>query len=87
MKIALILGGIAAFVGLLVYMTMGQRQVRVEVCMEFQGRRNCAIASGPTRESTLRTATDNACGAIASGMTASMTCGATPPASVKWLTR
>lgn len=74
-----------AFIGLLTWLTMGQKQHRVEVCVEYESRNNCRIASGPTQEQALRTATDNACATIASGMTASMSCGRKPPVSVRWL--
>lgn len=77
--------GVVLFIGLLVYLTLGQKQIRAEVCVEFQGRQNCRIASGPTREQAVRTATDNACATISSGMTESMTCGRTPPVSVRFL--
>ncbi|HYO81463.1 MAG TPA: hypothetical protein VES20_08690 [Bryobacteraceae bacterium] len=73
------------FIGLLVYLSIGQGQVRVEVCVSFQGRQNCRIAAGPTEEQAIRTATDNACATIASGMTESMTCGRMPPVSVRRL--
>jgi hypothetical protein len=43
------------------------------------------VASGTTREQAVRTATDNACALIASGMTESMACTSAPPVSVKWL--
>jgi hypothetical protein len=75
----------AAFIALLTYMSLGMRQHRVEVCVEFQGRKNCRTAAGPTKEQALRTATENACGLIASGMTDSMACSQTPPVSVKYL--
>jgi hypothetical protein len=77
--------GVIVFIAVLAYMSMGMRQHRVEVCVNFQGRTNCRIASGPTQEQAVRTATDNACATIASGMTESMSCGQTPPTSVKWL--
>jgi hypothetical protein len=73
------------FIGLLVYLSLGQRQHRVEVCVEFKGRTNCRIASGPTEEQAIRTATDNACATITNGMTESMTCGRSKPASVRVL--
>jgi hypothetical protein len=57
----------------------------VEVCVEFQGQKNCRVASGPTKEAALRTATDNACATITNGMTESMSCSHNPPASTKWL--
>jgi hypothetical protein len=74
---------VVLFFGLLAYLTLGQKQIRVEVCVEFQGRQNCRIAAGPTQEQATRTATDNACATISSGMTESMTCGRTPPVSVR----
>lgn len=81
----IILALIAAvlFIGLLAYLTIGQRKVRMEVCVEFNGRQNCRTASGATEEQAIRTATDNACATISSGMTDSMTCGRTPPLSIK----
>jgi hypothetical protein len=81
----LALVAIIIFIGLLVYLSLGQRQVRVEVCVEFKGRQNCRIAAGPTEEQAIRTAADNACATITSGMTESMTCGRTPPLSIKRL--
>lgn len=85
MKTGGILLGIVAFIGLLVYLTMGGKQHRVEVCVDFQGRKNCRIASGSTRDGTIRAATDNACATITNGMTESMACSHAPPVSVKWL--
>lgn len=77
--------GVGVFIALLAYLTLGSKQFRVEVCMEFQGRTNCRTASGPTQEQALRTAAENACATISSGMTESMTCGRSQPVSVKWL--
>jgi hypothetical protein len=85
MKIVLILIGILAFIGLLVFLTMGQKQTRVEVCVEFGEQKNCRIAAGPNREAAVRTATENACATITNGMTESMTCGRQTPVSVKYL--
>jgi len=85
MKILVVLVCVLAFFGLLAYLTMGQKQYRVEVCVEFQGRKNCRIAAAATREAALRGATDNACATITSGMTESMACGHNPPVSVKYL--
>jgi hypothetical protein len=85
MKILLILVGVGIFLGVLTYLTVGQKQHRVEVCVEFQGQKNCRIASGQTKDGALRTATDNACATITNGMTESMACGHNPPVSVKWL--
>ncbi|MCP5118058.1 MAG: hypothetical protein GY953_45165 [bacterium] len=73
------------FLVVLIYSTMGLSQHRVEVCVEFNGRQDCRVASGATREEARRTATDNACALLTSGMTESMTCSAKPPVKVTWL--
>ena len=75
----------ALVLGLIVYSMMGVRSYRVEVCMEFGGGRNCRIASGSSREAALRTAVENACALLTSGVTGTIACGNTPPASVRWL--
>lgn len=67
-----------------IYFSMGLRQFTCEVCMEFQGRINCATASGTTREEAVRTATDTACATISGGMTESIQCSRTTPASIEW---
>ncbi len=85
MKVGLIVLAVIGFIGLLTYMSMGQKQHRVEVCVEFNGQKNCRTAAGPTRDQALRTATDNACATITNGMTESMSCGHKPPVSTKWL--
>lgn len=76
----------AVFVAAIVYSTINLRRFRAEVCMEFQGRTACRIAAAATREQAVRTATDNACALISSGMTDSMACTQTPPRSVRILT-
>ena len=85
MKVLLILVGVVLFFGMLAYMTMGQRQVRVEVCMEFNGRHNCGTAAGPTKNAALKTATENACALISGGVGETIACGNKQPESVKWL--
>lgn len=75
--------GFLLLAGIMTWMMMSGRRHRVEVCMEYRGQTACRTASGPTREEALRTATDNACALLASGMTDSMQCGRTPPKSVR----
>ena len=84
-KKALIVLGVLGFFGLLFYLTLGNRQNRVNVCMQFQGHTSCRIASGATRELALRTATQNACATISAGATDSMACESSRPVSLKWL--
>lgn len=58
--------------------------IRCQVCITFQGRQACRTASASTRELALRTATENACAVISSGVTDSGQCRNTPPDSVHW---
>ena len=83
-KVVIAIAGIIIFVGILFYLTLGQKRLRVEVCMSYQGRQNCAKASAETREQALRTATTNACALIASGVTDSLACERGTPVSVNW---
>jgi hypothetical protein len=79
---------IVVVIGAVVYTTMSASasRYRCEVCMEFQGRRACRIASAATEMQARRTAQENACALISSGVTDSMQCGNyTEPVSVKWL--
>ncbi|MCC6538775.1 MAG: hypothetical protein IT162_14565 [Bryobacterales bacterium] len=81
--IVLIFG--AAFLAVMYTSTRNLAAHRVEVCIEFNGREACRAASGATPELARRTATDNACALIASGMTDSIACSNTTPKSVKTL--
>jgi hypothetical protein len=79
---------VVAVIGAVVYTTMSasSSRYRVEVCVEFQGRSRCATAAAATEQGALRTAQENACAVISSGVTDSMQCGNyTKPVSVKWL--
>ena len=76
---------VAAFVAIVVYSTMSAGKHRVEVCLEYNGRSACRTASAATAESALRTAQDNACAFLASGMTDSIACGRAAPSKVTWL--
>lgn len=81
--IALAVG--VAFLAMMYSSFRGLTQYRVEVCMEYQGRQACRSAAASTPEQAQRTATENACALIASGMTDSMACSSTPPARLTWL--
>jgi hypothetical protein len=84
-KVKLAVGLVFIFlVGIILYSTMNLNRYECEVCMEFQGRTSCRTAAGSTREEAVRTATDNACADIASGMTENIACGHTPPKSIRW---
>jgi len=75
---------VAIVVGFVVYSTMNTGRIRCEVCITFHGRQNCRTASARTRELARRTATENACAEISSGVTDSNQCHETQPDSVRW---
>ncbi len=70
------------FAGVLFYSMAQQYDQVCEVCVTFKGRTACREAYGKTAEEATRTAADNVCGVIASGMTDSISCQNTPPDSV-----
>jgi hypothetical protein len=78
---------IVAFLAILLYSTlsMTRGRMRVEVCMEFNGRTNCGVASAKSRDAAMRTAITNACALISGGVTDSQQCESSKPVSVKWL--
>jgi hypothetical protein len=73
-----------AVLGVLVYSTLDLQGYSCEVCITFNGRTNCAKASGTTREEAQRTATDTACAPITGGMSETIGCSNTTPDSVNW---
>jgi hypothetical protein len=72
------------FLAMVVLTTFRGNRVRVEVCMEYRGARDCRSAQATTREDALRTAVTNACAQLAGGVIDTSNCERTPPASVVW---
>jgi len=80
--IATVLGILAAGATLVLILwsvTTAQTRVSCEVCLVFNGRDVCREALGATEEEATRTAVDNACAQVASGMTASVACTTRTP--------
>jgi hypothetical protein len=73
----------AAVLGLIVFSTLSLGGQACEVCMEYQGMSRCRTAHGSTREEAIKTATENACAFLSSGVTDSIACNNTPPKSVR----
>jgi len=73
-----------AIIAVIVYSTMNLARYRVEVCMQFNGRTSCRTTSGSTQDFALRTAMQNACAEIASGVTDSIACEHSQPVKVTW---
>lgn len=75
--IALAVATLALVVGALV----DSIRYRCEVCVTFVGRTECREAVGPTAAEASRTAQDNACAFLASGMTQVVSCTSQRPTS------
>ena len=75
-----VLTPIVAFV---VYSSLHVGVVECEVCMRYDGHEMCRAASAARRVVALRSATDNACALLTSGMTNTMRCQQTEPAKTE----
>ena len=68
--------------GVIVYSSFNLAKHRLEVCITFNGRTNCKTASAVSEEFAQQTATTNACGEIAFGVTETVACEHTAPTKV-----
>lgn len=75
------------FSALLLYSTLSAQQVECTACVTFEGRSNCATASGVDEAEALRTAVNTACGTIAQGMDQNIRCAGMPPERPRCATR
>ena len=79
---------IVAVIGaFLLWSTLSTQRVECEACVEFNGRRNCAVASGPSEKEALQTAHMTACGPVSSGMNESIACQNRPAVVQRCKTR
>lgn len=69
--------------GLILYQTLGMRQVECEVCMEFEGRTKCLTVRGQDEAQATQTAKDNACSYVTVGRAEAFRCAAMPPATTR----
>ena len=76
---------VVAVIAFLIYSSMHIAHYRVEVCVAFNGRNSCRIASADTQAHALQSAQSNACALMVSGVTEVMQCEHATPTSVKWL--
>lgn len=78
------LGGIALFVGLLAWSTLGGGGSRVscEVCMSDGVRSHCATVQAATREEAVEAGRRSACGVLTSSMADELGCQRGAPARV-----
>ena len=78
---------LVAFGALLLFNTLSAQKVECEVCVEFNGGRNCATASHETEAEARRSAQGTACGTLAQGMDQSIACDRIVPLSSQCRTR
>ena len=68
--------------GVIIYSSFNLAKYRLEVCVNFNGKTNCKTASAVSEEFAQQTATANACGEIAFGVTETVACEHSVPARV-----
>ena len=77
------LGVIALVIALFFYMSTARASEECRVCVEFNGKSNCATAAGSTAAEATRTAQETACGPVVNGMNETIACGNRPPVSAQ----
>jgi hypothetical protein len=75
---------VVGFLALLAYSTLHGPRYRVEVCMTFNGQSTCKTVNAKSKDAAVRSATENACADISSGVDDTIRCQNTEPKSVKW---
>ena len=69
-------------VGAVVYLSLEFDQYTCEVCVTFNARTQCRVASGADRTTAIRAAHDNACAFLVAGKTDVFLCSQTQPTRV-----
>lgn len=72
--VVLILVAVLAFIGTVVWTTVGRAEVQCEVCLEFDGVETCRLGRGTTEADALAAAKQSACGGNTSGMAEAIAC-------------
>jgi hypothetical protein len=80
---AIIAGGAAVLVGILVWSSIQQTRQQYEVCLTFKGVMHCATAAGATSSDAIRSAHDIDCAMLANGRDENMVCTDVQPSSVR----
>ena len=78
---AIALVAVIALIAFLLWSTLASQRAECRVCVEFGGRRNCAVVSASTPEEASRSAQSTACGTLAHGMDEAIACDNRPPAT------
>jgi hypothetical protein len=74
---------VAAVAALFFYMSTARANQECNVCVEFKGRSNCAMAAGATEAEATETAHRTACGPLVRGMNETIACDNRTPVSVQ----
>lgn len=78
---------VAAVIALFFYMSTARANQECNVCVEFQGRSNCAVAAGTTADEARETAHRTACGPLVRGMNETIACSNREPVNVQCRSR
>lgn len=74
---------IALFGALLLFNTLSAQKVECNVCVEYNGARNCATASHENEKDARTSAQTTACGILTNGMNDAIACGRVVPVSAQ----
>jgi hypothetical protein len=75
--------GLGAIIGVVVWTSLDVGVVRCEVCITFEGRQACRSVDGATADDARRSAINNACAFLSSGVTQTMACERTTPTKME----
>lgn len=78
---------IVLFGALLLFNTLSAQKVECTICVEYNGKRNCAAASHENEADARQSAQTTACGTLTSGMNDAIACGRVTPVSAQCKTR
>ncbi|HYD49402.1 MAG TPA: hypothetical protein VEB21_13690 [Terriglobales bacterium] len=71
------------FMGIVVYRSLQVAGHECSVCVEFHGREMCRTVQGASGEEAARSAMNNACAQLASGVTDTMACERSKPTKME----
>ena len=71
--------------GYLVVSSFKKQAFRCQVCITYNGRRDCATGAAQTQPEAMRTGIMTACAQIAGGVIEANQCENTTPDTVQWL--
>ena len=82
-RVIALLGAIVLLLGGLIYGSMSSIQSECELCVEFNGLRQCRTGSGADQAAARNAAQRAACAVMASGMAATIQCQDVIPTNVQ----